>query len=188
MLSLARGLDRHRFRVTVALPENLGQSIDAFLQTDAKVVPIPMRKVVWGLEAILALVRLVRDEGFDIVHIHSQEAGLLGRLVTWSAGARRILYTPQTLDIRRARWHRLYRVIEWFLAHFTSTVISVNEADRRRLIDWGIPPRKVVTIHNGIDLTGFGEPIDVSGLRQSLGLDGHCLLYTSDAADECPAV
>lgn len=171
MLSLAHGLDRRRYYLTVALPENLEWSIHAFRQTDARVVPLPMRKVVWGLEAIAALVRLVRDEGFDIVHIHSQEAGLLGRLVAWSAGAQTILYTPQTLDIRRARWHRAYRLIERLLALLTSMVISVNESDRRRLIVWGIPPQKVTTIHNGIDLTRFKEPIDARGLRQNLGLD-----------------
>jgi glycosyltransferase involved in cell wall biosynthesis len=171
VLSLAEGLDRRHYHLTVALPENLKPSIDAFQQTGVKVVPLSMRKVVWASEAIAALVRLVRDEDFDIVHIHSQEAGLLGRLVAWSSGAQTILYTPQTLDIRRARWHRLYRLSERILARITSAVISVNESDRGRLIAWGIPPQKVTTIHNGIDLTSFKEPIDARGLRQSLGLD-----------------
>lgn len=151
---------------------SLPQSIEAFQQTNAKVVPLPMRKAVWGLEATEALVRLIRAEGFDIVHIHSQEAALLGRLVAWASGAPKILYTPQTLDIRRSRWHGLYRLIERLLSHITTTIISVNEADRRRLIGWGITPRKVVTIHNGVDLARFCEQIDVASLRQSLGLDG----------------
>jgi glycosyltransferase involved in cell wall biosynthesis len=176
VLSLASGLDRRNYHLTVALPENLEQSIDAFQQTDARVVPLPMRKVIWGLDAIAALVRLVRDEGFDIVHIHSQEAGLLGRLVTRSAGARIILYTPQTIDIRRARWHRPYRLIERLLAPLTTALISVNESDRRRLIKWGIPSQKVITIPNGIDLTRSEGPIDVGALRQSLGLDADASL------------
>ncbi len=132
-----------------------------------------MRKAVLGLEAIVALIRLVREEGFDIVHIHSQEAGLLGRLVAWSAGARTIIYTPQTLDIRRARWHKLYKLVERLLAHVTTAVISVNESDRARLIEWGVSSEKVTTIYNGIDLSRFEEPIDVWGLRQSSGLDGN---------------
>ena len=171
MLSLAQGLDRRDFQLTVVMPENLKKSIDAFMRAGVHVVPLRVRKLAWGSEAIVAFVRLIRDGGFDLVHIHSQEAGLLGRLLAWSAGARVILYTPQTIDIRRVRWHGPYRLIERLFALITSAVISVNESDRRRLIAWGIPPRKVVTIHNGIDLTEFKKSIDARGLRQSLGLD-----------------
>ena len=171
VLSLAEGLDRRHYSLTVALPENLKPSIEAFQRTGVKVVPLRMGKVVWAIEAIATLIHLVRDEDFDVVHIHSQEASLLGRLVTWAAGARAILYTPQTIDIRRVRWHGPYRLIERLLALITSAVISVNESDRRRLIAWGIPSRKVTTIYNGIDLTPFEEPIDIGDLRQSLGLD-----------------
>lgn len=171
MLSLAQGLDRRDFQLTVVMPENLKESIDAFERTGVKIVPLPLQKVAWGSEAIAAFVRLVRSEDFDIVHIHSQEASLLGRVVARSAGAQIILYTPQTLDIRRARWHRPYRWLERLLAIITNAIISVNESDRRRLIDWGIPSRKVTTIYNGIDLADFKEPVDVQALRQSLGLD-----------------
>lgn len=171
VLSLADGLDRRHYSLTVALPENLKQSIEAFQRTGVKVVPLRMRKVAWATEAINALIHLVRDEDFDIVHIHSQEAGLIGRMLAWSAGARTIIYTPQTLDIRRARLRRPYRLIERLLALVTTSVISVNELDRRRLIEWGLPSRKVTTIHNGIDLAPFEEPIDIGNLRQSLGLD-----------------
>lgn len=171
VLSLAEGLDRHHYSLTVALPENLKQSIEAFQRTGVKVVPLRMRKVAWAIEAVATLIHLVRYEEFDIVHIHSQEAGLLGRLVSWSAGARTIIYTPQTLDIRRASLHKPYRLIERLLALVTTSVISVNELDRRRLIEWGLPSQKVATIHNGIDLSPFEEPIDIGDLRESLGLD-----------------
>lgn len=171
MLSLAQGLHQRDYQLTVVLPENLTESMDAFKQTGVRIVPLSMRKVAWGFEAIAAFIHLVRSEDFDIVHIHSQEAGLLGRVMARSAGAEIIFYTPQTLDIRRARWHVLYRLIERLLARVTSVVISVNESDRRRLIDWGIPSRKVMTIYNGIDLADFKEPVDVGALRQSLGLD-----------------
>ena len=171
MLSLAQGLDRRDFQLTVVMPENLTESIDAFMRAGVNVVPLHVRKLAWGSEAIVAFVSLVRNGGFDLVHVHSQEAGLLGRLLAWSAGARVILYTPQTIDIRRVRWHGPYRLIERLFALITSAVISVNESDRRRLIEWGIPSRKVTTIHNGIDLAPFEESIDIADLRQSLGLD-----------------
>lgn len=171
ILSLARGLDRRKYRLTVVLPANLQYAVAAFRQTGVEVIPLPLRKVVWRPRAVVALDRLIRRGDIDIVHVHSQEAGLLSRVVALTAGARRVIYTPQTIDIRRIRWHWLYVLIERILARGTNVIVSVNEADRERLIRWGIPPHKVVTIPNGIDLGAFEGPVDVGSLRRKLGLD-----------------
>lgn len=170
VLSLARGLDRCKYRLTVVLPTNLQRSMAAFRHTGIVVVPLPLRKVVWSPRAVVTLARLIRQQSFDIVHVHSQEAGLLGRVVARIAGARSIVYTPQTIDIRHARWHWLYVLIERILAHVTDVIVSVNELDRQRLIRWGVPPHKVVTIPNGIDLSAVEGPVDAASLRRKLGL------------------
>jgi glycosyltransferase involved in cell wall biosynthesis len=169
VLSLARGLDRERYEVTVVLPQNLEGGAAAFERAGARVVPLPMGKLLWRPGAIARLARLAREQ--DVVHVHSQEAGLVGRTVAWLAGARAIVYTPQVIDIRRGRWHRLYRLVERALARVTDAVVSVNEADRRRLMKWGLPPHKVVTIPNGIDLARFEVATDVQGIRRALGLE-----------------
>jgi glycosyltransferase involved in cell wall biosynthesis len=171
VLSLARTLDRRQYRVTVALPANLQRSIAAFRQTGVKVVPLPLRKIVWSPQALVSLARLIRREDFDVVHVHSQEAGLLGRVVARMAGGRSAVYTPQTIDIRRARLHWLYVLIEHVLARATDVIVSVNEADRKRMIRWGIPPHKIVNIPNGIDLGAFKGPVHSGSLRRALGLD-----------------
>ena len=171
MLSLARGLERHAYQITVVLPEHLDRSIAAFRQAGVQVVPLPLRKVAWRPGAVAPFLRLVREQGFDVVHIHSQEAGLVARPLARLAGARAILYTPQTIDIARARWQWLYSSFERLLAGITDKIVSVNEPDRLRLIDWGIPPAKIVTIPNGIDLTPFEWPVQVLELRNSLGVD-----------------
>lgn len=173
VLSLAEGLDRGQFELTVVLPEHLEQSIVALQGTGAEVVPLGLHKLGWAPPAVAALTRLVRRHDFDITHVHSQEAGLTTRPLVRLAGARRVLYTPQTLDIRRARYRWLYILVERTLARITDVVISVNNADRERLIQWGLPPGKVVTIPNGVDLAQFGEAIDTIAGRQALGLDAH---------------
>ena len=173
VLSLARSLRDRGHQITVVLPARLGSSVAAFRGLDVEVVPLSLGKVMWSPQAIVAVIRLIRRRGVDLVHIHSQEAGLLGRIVARVAGARGIVYTPQTIDIRRARWHGLYVLLERALARVTDAIVSVNRLDRERLIEWGIPPTKVVTIPNGIDLSAFRGSIDVEGLRRSLGLDAN---------------
>jgi glycosyltransferase involved in cell wall biosynthesis len=172
VLSLARGLDPGRYRLTVVVPETLTRSIAAFEQLGVHVVPLPLRKTVWAPRALAAFVRLIRGSEVDIVHVHSQEAGLLARVVARVAGARAILYTPQTIDIRRVRWQGLYIGLERALSHVTDVIVSVNEADRQRLIRWGIAPHKVVTVPNGVDLAQFEGPADGEALRKALGLAG----------------
>lgn len=171
VLSLARGLDPRRYDLTVVLPERLASAAAAFEQTGVRVTPLPVRKVLWRPRALTGLGSLVQEWKPDVVHVHSQEAGLVARPIARLAGARAILYTPQTIDIRRARWQGLYARLERALARLTDTIISVNEADRQRLIQWGIPSNKVVTVPNGIDLAGFDELRDIAELRRALGVD-----------------
>jgi len=169
VLSLAQGLDP-AFRVTVVLPDKLIECLPLFEATGARVVPLPLRKVTWDPRVISTLVRLIRDLQIDVVHVHSQEAGLVGRIVARLAGAKVVVYTPQTIDIRRANWRWLYAQVERLQAALTDVIISVSDRDRQRLVGWGIPPRKVITLPNGVDLAQFEGPADVQALRAELGL------------------
>ena len=169
VLSLARGLDPG-FRVTVVLPDRLTESVPLFEGTGARVVPLPLRKVTWDPRVIAALIRLIRDLEIDIVHVHSQEAGLVGRVVARLAGAKAVFYTPQTIDIRRTSWQWLYAQVERLQAAFTDVIISVSDQDRQRLVGWGIPPRKVIALPNGVDLAQFEGPAGINDLRAELGL------------------
>jgi len=170
VLSLARGLDPTRYDVTVALPDVLPTCADDFRQAGAKVVPLSMSRVRWKFQAIQTLARMVRREQYDIVHIHSQEAGVVARVVCWLAGARRIFYTPQTIDIRRKLLQPLYQVAEVLLSNLTTCILSVNQADRERLISWGINSRKVVTLPNGLDLQYFRSTQAAVALRRSMNI------------------
>jgi glycosyltransferase involved in cell wall biosynthesis len=160
--------------VSVVLPADLDRSIGAFQAIGVDVIPLPLRKVFWHPRSVFSLVRLVglgSVRAPDVVHIHSQEAGLLGRATAWMGGAKAVVYTPQVVDIRRARWHWLYVLAEHLLAHVTDVVISVSEADRERMIRWGIPARKIVHVPNAVDLNGADGCGDAVSVREALGLD-----------------
>jgi glycosyltransferase involved in cell wall biosynthesis len=170
VLSLAKGLDHERHEVIVVLPQCLSSRTSAFEQTGAQVVSLPLRKGLWPFHTMQAVIQLIREKNFDIVHVHSQEAGLVARPLAWIAGAPVVLYTPQTVDIRRTRWYSAYTQVERALAHITDVIISVAEADHKRMIQWGIPVHKTVTIPNGIDLQSFTGPVDREELCTSLGI------------------
>jgi glycosyltransferase involved in cell wall biosynthesis len=170
VLSLARGLDKDKYDITVVLPKHLQNSIKAFEQTGVTIVPLPMGKILWNAKSIISLMSLIRRQNFDIVHVHSQEAGLLGRVVARVARARKIIYTPQCTNIRHMRWFWLYRSIEKILSYITDKIISVNETDRLRIIQWGIHSSKVITIKNGIDQNLFAGSINLEETKRKIGL------------------
>lgn len=170
VLSLVQGLERHEYALTIVLPDFLIPAIEKFHQSGVQVYPLPIRKLMWHPEGVKRFLDLIRHESFDIVHIHSQEAGLTARILTSVAGKKHIVYTPQTIDIRNSHLHWLYVLIERILSTNTDRIISVNEIDRERLISWGIPAKKVVTIYNGIDLNQFDVIPDILSIRERLGL------------------
>jgi glycosyltransferase involved in cell wall biosynthesis len=172
VLSLANGLNKEKYAITVVLPSHLLQSISAFRQTGVTVIPLPMTKILWHPKSIASLVHLIREQEFDIVHVHSQEAGLLVRIFSRAAGAKSIIYTPQCTSIRHSNWLWLYRSIEKILSFITDKIISVSEIDRTRIIQWGIPASKVITINNGIDHRLTNDPIDVPAWKEMFDLGG----------------
>jgi glycosyltransferase involved in cell wall biosynthesis len=176
VLSLVKGLDHHRFDLTVVLPDHLTEAIDMFRQERIRVCPLSMRKVIWKPSAILKFFYLIQKGRFDIVHVHSQEAGLISRVLAKFAGNKHTIYTPQTIDIRQNKWYWLYTFLECKLSIVTEKIISVNEIDRNRLVNWGIPPEKVVTIPNGIDLSQFVETINIPDIKLRLDVDSACPL------------
>ncbi len=159
ILTLVQRLDRKRFEITVVLPDLLESQAVRFAETGAQVVLLPIRKLFWQPAAFSGLWRIIRQGKYDIVHVHSQEAGMVARLLARLAGAKGLFYTPHTINIRRRGLQTIYRLVERLLARLTDRIISVNEADRQSMITRGIPADKVVTVYNGVDLDNFTDPI-----------------------------
>jgi glycosyltransferase involved in cell wall biosynthesis len=171
VFSLARGLDPANYRLQVIVPAHLQAAVTQFREAGVQVHPMPLRKLFWPMVTCLAFIRLIRQENFDLVHVHSQEAGVMARLLAYLAGARRIIYTPQTIDIRQVKWRWLYVIIERMLARITHTIVAVNQVDRVRMLAWGIPADRVVCIPNGVDLSLFAQTGNLAELRQQLSFD-----------------
>jgi len=168
VLTLAQRLDRARFEVTVVLPDLLKSQVARFEAAGARVVILPIRKLIWPFSALSGLWRLIRQGDYDIIHVHSQEAGMVARPLARLAGGRGLFYTPQCINIRSMRWFGAYRLVERILASITDRIISVNEADRLTMMARGIPAAKIVTVYNGLDLNRFDDLDDSSTAEQPL--------------------
>jgi glycosyltransferase involved in cell wall biosynthesis len=115
----------------------------------------PIRDV----RSLLQLTRLFQREKFDLVHLNSSKAGVLGRIAARLAGIQAVVYHVRGFAFHEfsSRSARLaFGGIEAVLARLTDRVIFVNDEERLWAARWHIvPASRSCTIYNGADLNLF---------------------------------
>ena len=126
------------------------------------------------LAAVLELVKLIREGGYDLVHTHLYRAHLYGRLAARMAGIRAIVATEHSLGHTliegrpkdRLGVKALYRAAE----RLGRVTIAVSPAVADYLRDWHI--NRVEVIPNGIDASEFRyDALARLQARKILGID-----------------
>jgi glycosyltransferase involved in cell wall biosynthesis len=123
----------------------------------------PLRPV--NAVAVAGLVALVRRTRPAVVHGHSSLGGALGRVVGTAARLPRV-YTPNGLAQSRPAL-----AVERGLGTLTDRLVATSESEAafvlaRRLV----PPERLVTIPNGIEVDGWEAPPGTPDLRALLQL------------------
>ncbi|CAA9232217.1 MAG: hypothetical protein AVDCRST_MAG76-1378 [uncultured Acidimicrobiales bacterium] len=115
--------------------------------------------------ALARLVGLVRTTQPALVHGHSAVGGALGR-VAGTLTRRPRVYTPHGITPGRAAL-----AVERGLGVLTDRLIAIAEGEAAQLLALRlVPPSRLVTIANGIELQGWAPPAATPDLRALLGL------------------
>ena len=133
--------------------------------------PSPIKDLV----AFLKIYRLLRREGFDLVHTHTSKAGILGRVAARLAGVPHIVHTPhgQAFNGYAGRaMTTLFVLLERWAATFTDRIIGLTDREIRDNLERRIgEPEQFVNIPSGIDLKRFETSEREAGnVKASLGL------------------
>jgi len=132
--------------------------------------------------AFYELLKLCRRKKFTIVHTHTSKGGFLGRIAARLGGVPIVIHTVHGFSFNELTpwWTTAFYVyLERLADHFCDTVISVTDQHRLMAIQKRIAkPDKIVTIHNGIDLSRF-EGISAESVREELGLSREITLIGS---------
>ena len=130
-----------------------------------RTVPLPIARNLNPLRhwaSYRRLLRLFRDERFDMVHVHTPIAALLGRLAARRAGVGKIVYTAHGFYFheRMAPWKRaLFIALEKWGGRHTDFLFTQAEEDAESARRLGLCRGGVIeAIGNGVDPARFAPP------------------------------
>src|SRR5699024_47438 len=116
-----------------------------------------------NLKSVIALYKLIKKEKFDIVHVHTLIAALLGRVAAKLAGVKHIVYTAHGFYFHEdmsPRQYKFYYLIEKYAARFiTDWLLLQSKEDYELSIeDKFLKPSRIMHLSNGVDLRNIFNP------------------------------
>jgi len=132
---------------------------------------------------IFRVLQYFKKQSPDLIHTQLEFSDTLGNV------AAKILHLPSvstlhTLEIPKKRKFAILRLkLKWFvLKHYCDAIITVSEKTREHHLKFGkLPPAKIKTIYNGIQLSRFqgGNKTHPNKVKQALNLRlNHTIITT----------
>jgi glycosyltransferase involved in cell wall biosynthesis len=126
------------------------------------------------LGALLRLRRMIRDGGYDVVHAHLYRSQIYGRPAAWLARTPVVLSTEHSIGethLERRRMTLGVRALYLATERFSDATIAVSAAVHDRMAKWGVRPRRMTVIPNGVDLGRVAfDPDARAAVRAEFGL------------------
>jgi len=144
-------------------------------------------------KALVEIAALLRRQRYDVVHTHSTNAGILGRLAAAAVRTPVIVHTVHGFPFNDLTFapsiRALLIALEQLSARFCDRLIMVSELNKLEALQKRIAPAwKMLTIHSGIDMARFEEPVNLEAKRRELGLmAGWPVVGTVGRLSECNA-
>ena len=169
LLEIVRRLSPEQFRCSL-VTFKVDEHIEALKRLPCTLHVLPMRST-YGLDAgkmALRLRRLIRSEKVSIVHTFFESSDLWAAPVAKFSGCPVLISSRRDMGILRTPKHRLAYP---FVNHIFDRVLSVSEEVRSYCLrEDGLPPAKVETLYNGIDLAELDVKAMETDSRRQLGL------------------
>ena len=151
LTQLLRSSDRYTIHLACLSPEgSLRKQVDDMGITDVPAFPLTSFYDLNAARQLFRFVKLLRARAVDIVQTHDFYTNVFGMAAAAVAGVNvRIAARRETTGVRTKAQAKAEH-LAYTLAH---AIVGNAEAVRRALISEGVNSKKIVTIHNGLDLS-----------------------------------
>ena len=131
-----------------------------FVNIDRKV------NLVSNFKSIIEIYKIVRKGKYDIVHVHTPAAGILGRVAAKLAATPLIIYTAHGFyfheGMSRTKYNIVLKIEKYLAKYFTDFIFTQSEEDGKTALEnHFIDKNKILTISNGVDTQGSFNPINI---------------------------
>jgi glycosyltransferase involved in cell wall biosynthesis len=118
---------------------------------DAALYDLPMRSR-FDFRVAGRLKRLIRDEGFQIVHAHTPRSALVGRIAAWSAKVPMVyhVHSPTSRDTTHLWRNWVNQAIERTSLFDVAALITVSESLGRHMRLQGYSEDRISVVQNGV--------------------------------------
>ncbi|MBO0773377.1 MAG: glycosyltransferase [Actinobacteria bacterium] len=172
-LQLRSILQHSRHDAEVLTLYNPGPVAEMIRDDGTRVTDLGMRRNT-ELGALRRMYRLIRDGGYDVVHAHLYRSQIYGRAAAWLARTPVVVSTEHSIGethLERRRMTAGVRALYLATERVSAATIAVSETVRDRMVNWGVNPRRVTVIPNGLDLQRVAfDPAARSRIRAEFGL------------------
>jgi glycosyltransferase involved in cell wall biosynthesis len=149
-------------------------------QEGLELVPLAPRAEM-DLSAAWRLSRLIKQEKPDVIHAHDPHGVAMAALALSMSGVRTPRSLPPLVASRRVDFHMKGHALSRWKYSQVDCFICASDAIRAMVIADGMPPDRVVTVHEGIDL-GHIAAAPAADLHAELWLPHHAPIVGNVAA------
>uniref|UniRef100_A0A7C4VWM4 Glycosyltransferase family 1 protein n=1 Tax=Fervidobacterium pennivorans TaxID=93466 RepID=A0A7C4VWM4_FERPE len=163
------------FEIEVACGKENGMLIPELEKLGVKVHIIPnlVREIspLKDLKAFFEIKKLIKNGNYDIVHVHSSKAGLLGRIAARLSGVPKVIYTVHgwwPIEQYKGIKRKIFVLAERFGAIFCDKIVFLCKRDMEKAKNWKIGRQEQYEIIPNAILPI--ENIQKGKLRRELGI------------------
>ena len=179
VVELCQGLDKNRFDITVALFFDDGEGYLEDLKKTSVVVKILADKKSYKFNVLSRLIKLMRQEQFNIVHTFLPIPNLIGGLAARLAKQKIVVGS-----IRNANpfsWTDIFCLMDRVALNlFCDNVIANSQTGAQMTIEkYGVKPVKVFVIRNGKNFVQYTSLHSAGKLKENLNIPSDCKVITT---------
>jgi len=166
---LASSLGEHGFEVAFACIKP-GRFPRLRQSRQAKLYEVPMRSR-FDLRAVWKLVRIVRREGYDLIHSHTARSALIAAMVSKITGIPLVhhVHSPTSRDTTARCRSRINALVERASLRRASALIAVSESLARHVCRAGPAGQPVCVVPNGVPCRRPAAARDAAKTEWTLG-------------------
>lgn len=150
------GLDPSRIRnscICASRDLSFKESIKCFEDEGLDIYVVDMKREISPLEdvrAVYRLARLFRENDFDIIHLHSAKAGMLGRIAAWLSSSAPVIYTPHAFSFLASTFASpVFHLMEKTGRPLADVLMAVSESEAALAKQIGYREDQVQIVRNG---------------------------------------